>query len=366
MANIKAGEIAKREYSKVWYFPFDSMPAAPYVLTSNPFAFLSAWLDSEVFKIKKATPHRKRLEKAKYFCQLAEDFNAAAHDARMPAKATPLYYVHLNLVKCYLLIGGLDLEKAFEHHGLTLPFDYEDRLKIGRKPDEGISIFKEFAIKTGLNFDEIAGSDITLEEILLELPEIHEMGFAFNFFTGKRKLLPLQIEIRVNEGRNKLFYELIYEKKNEKFMGANKLEETAKYTAAIKRIEDQDQGNIRFRSHRAVRLDHRKEISWRNSYRKICKEITALGVTSLLTRDGYRFYLNLNQGKLNRYSSQLALMFYIGSVARYRPSLNESILKGEYQVLINEAIETCPSQFYYHLVSLMTNRVCAIPMAKIL
>lgn len=365
MAKHHPGEIARKDYSKVWYFAFNSLPAAPYALTSNPFAFLMSWLDSEINSIKKDTAPRRRMLKAKYFCQLAEDFNSSANTSRMPAKATPLYYAHLNLVKCFLLIKGLDLEKVFEHHGLTLPHNYEDKLKIGNKPSEGISIFREFALLTGIDVDPLGGTDISLNEILFEMPEIHEMGFAFQYFIGKRKLLPIQIEIRVNESRNKLFYEILYDKKNEVFMGGSKLEEASKFTSVIRRVTEEDTSQLRFRSRRTIALDHRNEISWKNAYRKICNEITDLGVVSLLTRDGYKFYLNLSPGKLNRYCSILALMFYIGSVARYRPSLNEKILKGKYQVLINEAIETCPNQFYYHLVSLMTNRVCAIPLSKI-
>lgn len=367
MAKIKAGEIARKDYGKVWYYPFNCSPAAPFVLTSNPFAFLSAWLDSEISKIGKDTPQKRRLSKAKYFCRLAEDFNHSANTSRMPTKATPLYYAHLNLVKCYLLINGLDLEKVLEHHGLSLPYNYEDKLKIGKKPDEGVSIFREFAIATGHNFDSLGGTDIDLKDILTELPEIHEMGFALNFFTGKRKLLPIEIEIRVNEKRNKLFYELIHEKKNEKIMATEKLENNARFTDYIKRIEieGEDPSKIRLRSNRMVRLDNKKEVSWQHSYKKLCDEITSLGMTSLVTRSGYKFYLNLNPNRLNRYCSVLAFMYYIGSVARYRPSLNESILNGEYQILINEAIETCPNQFYYHLVGLMTKSICAIPLSKI-
>jgi hypothetical protein len=68
---------------------------------------------------------------------------------------------------------------------------------------------------------------------------------------------------------------------------------------------------------------------------------------------------------LFKLSSVLAFAYYLGTVARYRPTLNEEILKGKYQTVINEAIIACPQQFFYLMVSHITEQVCAIPMAKI-
>ena len=147
-------------------------------------------------------------------------------------------------------------------------------------------------------------------------------------------------------------------------MGVDRLDKNL-LNGKIKQIEEPDTNKIRYRSIKQVSYNKKKDISWEHSYKSICDEINSLGLTSILTRDGYRFYVNLNPAKLNRHCSALAFMFYLGSVARYRPSLNESILSGEYQAIINEAIETCPNQFYFHLVSLVTKRVCAMPMAKI-
>lgn len=86
---------------------------------------------------------------------------------------------------------------------------------------------------------------------------------------------------------------------------------------------------------------------------------------ALLTRLGYRFYLDLEPYRLHRLSSLLAFTYYIGTVARYRPTLNEEILKGKYQPIINEAIISCPNQFFYLKVNHITKQICAIPMAKI-
>ncbi len=85
----------------------------------------------------------------------------------------------------------------------------------------------------------------------------------------------------------------------------------------------------------------------------------------MLTRQGYRFYMDLEPNRLHRLSSVLGFAYYLGTIARYRPSLNEEILKGKYQSIINEAITACPNQFFYLMVSHITKQVCAIPMSKI-
>lgn len=365
MANFKQGEPARKDYHSVKYFPFGNEPASTYVLTSNPFTYLSAWLDKEIGGIKKDTDRKRKLNKAKYFCDLAESFNGSALNSRMPIKGTLLYYAHLNLVKCYLLVNNLDLERAFEHHGISFPHNYSNSIKIGTKPEEGISIFREFVIKSGNNFDNVAGQDVSIDELLFELPEIHELGHSLKIFAEKRKLLPVTIEILTNKDtRTKLFYEISFEKKNENIMSTTKLD-AGSLKAKLKRVESEDASIIKYRSVSKFNYDTKDHDSWCRAYNKICSSITSLGVTSLLTHGGYRYYINLKPAKLNRLNAVLAFMFYVGSVARYRPSLNQSILKGDHQALFNEAIDTCPNQFYYHLVSHITKNVCAVPMAKI-
>jgi hypothetical protein len=61
----------------------------------------------------------------------------------------------------------------------------------------------------------------------------------------------------------------------------------------------------------------------------------------------------------------LVFSYYFGTVARCRPTLNKTVIKGKYQSIINEAIISVPTQFFYLMVSHITNQICAIQMAKI-
>lgn len=129
-------------------------------------------------------------------------------------------------------------------------------------------------------------------------------------------------------------------------------------------IED-DQKFHHYRSHFEVSYTKGSSKSWNICYPKIIKDINELNIAPMLTRQGYRYYLDLEPYRLHRLSSILGFAYYLGTVARYRPTLNEEILKGQYQSIINEAVISCPNQFFYLMVSHITNQVCAIPMANI-
>lgn len=361
------GEIALKQYKVAKYFPFGNLAASPYILTSDPLGYLEAYLNSKILSIQKDKKgQRKKFEKAIYFTQLSADFYNSSRLAKMPSKGTLLYYSFINLVKVFLLCKGMDLETKMEHHGVSLPSAEKTKLKLLSSSTDGISIFHEFAEKIGKKIDHSSGLDIDLNDILKNIPEVHEIGFALDLFNGtKRKFLPVQISIRTDKTRKKIYYTISYEKKFNDLMKVSKLEsEIFKLKLDKLNIED-DKSNIHFRSKKTWNYTNTSEKSWKICYPKIVEDISAMNICPMITRDGYRFYLDLEPYKLHRLSSLLAFAFYIGTVARYRPTLNEEILKGKYQSIINEAIIACPNQFFYLMVSHITNQVLAIPKSKI-
>lgn len=124
------GEQVRRDFKAVKYFPFGNEPGAPFILTSDPFSYLQAWLDNKINRIKRdRKKQRSLLIKAKYFAELAEGFHNSSKEAKMPSKGTLIYYTFINLVKTFLLARNYDLETTMEHHGLSLP---SNKKKIGR------------------------------------------------------------------------------------------------------------------------------------------------------------------------------------------------------------------------------------------
>lgn len=360
------GEQVRRDFKSVKYFPFNNDSGAPFILTSDPFSYLQAWLDTKIKKIKRdRRKKRNLLIKAKYFAELSEGFYNSSKQAKMPSKGTLIYYTFINLVKSFLLVRGYDLETKMEHYGLSLPSNQKTQLKLTSVGNQGISIFHEFAKTIGIEINN--GSNfIKLNEILRELPEVHEIGYALNLFPNtKRKHLPIDITIRTNKNRNRIYYTLAYEKKFDKIMKTEKLLKNILKEKLYPIECNVDSGKKYFRSKLIFNYTCNSDISHRRAYKKICADILPLRINQMITRRGYRNYLNLEPSRMHRLSATLAFGYYIGTVARYRPTLNNEILKGKYQALIQEAVSSCPNQFIYLLVSHITNQICAIPMAKI-
>lgn len=361
-------EQAIKDFKSVKYYPFDNSASSPFILTSDPLGYLEAWLDNSFTSIQRDTNSKKeQLKKAKYFTQLSKDFYVSSQNAKMPSKGTLLYYSFVNLVKVFLIIKGHRLEKKIEHHGLSLPSNYEEKLKISEVKNGAFSIFGEFAKAIGKEIKLTDGVDINLSSLINSLPEVHEIGYALNLFPNtQRKYLPIEIIIRTTSTANpSLYYTISYEKRFDSLMNTSKFNEFVSKNKLVKLEIEDDHNRIYYKSVFKTRYTKDSETSWKICYPKLIKDIEYFNLTPMITKQGYRFYLDLEPTRLHRLSSLLGFAFYIGTVARYRPTLNETILKGKYQSIINEAMITCPNQFFYIMVSHITKQVCAIPMAKI-
>jgi hypothetical protein len=252
------------------------------------------------------------------------------------------------------------LEDKVEHHGLTVPLGQTGKVQVRSPSSDSINVFHEFSAQLGT---PITGSDIVeVKELCAELLEIHEMAYTLGHLPGgKRKFLPVEIHFLVNESKQRLFTELRYEKKNEARVPHADKFYTGARKAYFKELGEND-GYLVFRSNRRRAVSTK---NWDRVYRLFCAEHRAFALKSLLTRDGYRHYCDLRPGKYPQLCNVLMLLFYVGSIARYRPSETRTVLRGELRPLIAEAIVTCPHQFLYQLVSLTTGSICAVPHAKL-
>ena len=117
--SLEKGIPALHKYQSVHYFHFDVEPGASLVLTSDPWSYLYAWLSQKI-KISRGK-NRKCLERALFYAELSEGFYKASDTTQLPTKGTHTYYGMLNLVKCFISVKGIELEKTWEHHGIMLP-----------------------------------------------------------------------------------------------------------------------------------------------------------------------------------------------------------------------------------------------------
>ncbi len=355
MAAIQPGEPAKNNYNPVKYsfVPIDA--GEQHILTSDPWSFLIAQLEVEL-PTKKGT-NRANIERAFHYARLAEEFYRAAETTPLPAKGTLVYYGMLNLVKCYLSSNKVELEKSYEHHGLHLPIGKKSTIE-AKKPNDPshINIFAKFSHHLGKPV--AADTEFGLKSALSHVPEIH--GIYSSTTDERRKLLPVNIDFLVNEKRNRMFTEVSYKKEQEYKVDCTKFlkNERAAYFQDGAPLD----GAVVYRS-KSKKIFDKGNIS--RKYRNILKEYEAFDVVSILTRQGYRYYIDLKPGAFPALCYSLAAMFYLGSAARYRPVEMESVLKGPLRPVLSELISVTPKQFLYQMVSHITRKECVIPFSAL-
>jgi hypothetical protein len=91
--------------------------------------------------------------------------------------------------------------------------------------------------------------------------------------------------------------------------------------------------------------------SQRSSLKKI--------VHPLLLLQSYRYYLYPETGVLRQPASIYAVMFYLGSIVRYKPQRFASLIGNKYHWLIEEFLQVAPKQFVALLINEITD--CELP-----
>jgi hypothetical protein len=90
-----------------------------------------------------------------------------------------------------------------------------------------------------------------------------------------------------------------------------------------------------------------------SAIQKLADSIRGIGVWSVLTTQGNRFYFGTfpPREQLPALGSTYAVMFYLGSVTRYKPHDFDKIVTRKHSWLIGEFLNTQPMQFLYGLAS---------------
>jgi hypothetical protein len=352
---IEKCELALYKYNKIRYSFVELNAGDQQVLTSDPWSFLSSNLQLRLNNTR--GNNKVKIERALYYAGLAEDFYKAAETSPLPAKGALLYYGMLDLVKCYLSLNNVPLESMHEHHGILLPIGKEQTIEVKTRMKGAVNIFYEF---TRLLGKPISSSyELRFEQVLSHIPEIHSIYTSLGHLS-KRKLLPVSIEFQVNDTKDKIFTEIIFEKEQEAKVEVSKFfkGERAKY---LKEGYPREKKIV----YRAVRRKSFTQDNIHRIYKNILGEYKKLDIVPILTKQGYRYYVDLRPGELPQLSYSLLAMFYLGSAARYRPLEIKSLLDGELRPLVSEFVCLTPKQFLYQMVSLTTNKECVIPFAAI-
>src|SRR5262245_15280498 len=95
------GVEATFNHARVVYSPFGAEPGAQFVLTADPWSYLTATINQRLAQRPRGS-NRARLARALYYANLAESFYRSARQSSLPTAGTLAYYGVLNLVKCFL------------------------------------------------------------------------------------------------------------------------------------------------------------------------------------------------------------------------------------------------------------------------
>lgn len=347
---------ALTDYRPVRYSHIKISPGEDYVLTADPWSYLHSHILNDLSG--RRGRNRENRERALFYLGLAQNFYRAADAAELPAKATLLYYGMLNLVKVWLSVRGTKLESSIEHHGLTLPLGREPVTEV-QSPSKGqISIFAEFA--KALGKPVAAKTQVRFPEAIAQVPELHSSRRSFAP-EAKQHFLRVDIEFLTDSGHNKLFTRLSYNKRTEGLIDSKKL-----YKGLRKGYFKEPQ----FEGDRVSLMSKkvRSPSNWKNigiTYKRILKEYDEFDLCSILTRNGYRHFVNLAPGQFHHLSYTIMAMHFLGTAARYRPTMVNDILNSDLRQSITEACAICPRQFLYQLASRITDSECVIPFAEI-
>ena len=164
----------------------------------------------------------------------------------------------------------------------------------------------------------------------------------------------------MNGSRDRLFVEVMYEKQNETKVDTSKFLKGSR--ATYFRTGYPREGWVVYRS---KTRRHATKTNMSDCYAKFIAESRKFNIVSLLTRNGYRYYCDLQPGPLHHLSYSLLAMFYVGAAARYRPLEIKAVLAGNLRPLVSELVTLAPKQFLYQVTSLLTEKVCLVPFSEI-
>jgi hypothetical protein len=346
---------AQYKYQNVKYAHVPMEPAETPILTADPWSFMHGHLLEKI--ASSSGNNRKCFKRARYFASLAEDFYRAIESVNMPAKGTLCYYGMMNLVKSLLSINKIKLEDIVEHHGISNTHGKKHILTISGNIRNCTNVFLEFAKIMGTPVSQ--KKEVTLRHICTFIPELSGISRNLGFFK-KPKYLPVNINFCVNNSATHLLTEVNYSKGNENTIETSKFL-TGKRKAYFSVPYEKD-GKVIYRSKKRKRVDND---NWSTVYKNILKEYSTLGFSSILTRNGYRYYCSIQKGHFHHLCNSYLLMFYLGHSARYRPSEIEEIMQGVLRPMATEAVAILPKQFMYQMVSLITGKLCVVPFSDI-
>lgn len=297
------------------------------------------------------------------YVEQAFDFYQAAENPQIASRPLLYYYAFLNLAKAFLVAKGISLP-ARVNHGIKEPAEnnrqrvrFEGQKVFVQRPSPDRSqVFPELV--RALRGTPVSPRSFRVLDLLAQVPAIHRT------YTDVRRRAPSFLPIKK--------FEIL---SDGKYLRVRMLvSSTAEARRVLLTIRKQRQfrktfARLRARTKGEIWFEGKRE---RGRGRGIDKGVSELanpvrncGIWAILTEDGYSYYMATfpRRRYLPQLASIYAIMFYFGSVTRYRPYNFDRIVGGRYAWLVKEFIATQPYQFLYLMASTLAGVDVVRPFA---
>jgi hypothetical protein len=337
-------------------FPLYCDGRKPSVVTADPWSFLRHIAITSLAKAQET--------RALAYLDQARDFFDSANNPRLGSKPLLYYYAFMNLAKYALVVEGHTLPQKLQH-GISDPrANSKKQVKLSGQrvqwdgcAQDGSKLFAEFLAM--LHGSALPNGSRTVRSLLRQIPTVHR---TFCLVTKERNaLLPIHSTFLL-QGRGELWARFSVRRSDaeaEKIL--ERISRRQGFRRALTRVSSERDEEIWLEtvSVKAVK----KGVD--NGIRALASKLAPLGLNSILTSTGYRLYLTdiAPAQRLPQLAVSYAVMFYLGSVTRYRPHEFDRIVSGSESWIVGEYFSTQPTQFIYALCSFLSGRAVHRPYA---
>jgi hypothetical protein len=277
-----------------------------------------------------------------------------AENPHLASRPLLYYYSFLNLAKVFLLDGAVAFPPQVTH-GIRDPrtnirekLRFEgQRVRIEPPANDHSRIFPEFASLIGRLPPR--RDEFRIVDLLAQVPAIHRA--YVQVVEQPPRLVPVERFEPLTDGKQVWTRCIIGRRDRDVGLAATAIGRRRAFRSVLRYVHAGDEAQVWFETV----PDAGRKRGVDRALEQQAARIRNLGVWAILTDRGYRYYLGnfVPRERLPQLASIYAIMFYLGSITRYKPYDFDRILESRYGWLVSEFLATQPQQFLYLLASTM-------------
>jgi hypothetical protein len=324
------------------------------VITGDVWAFLHHIGDANLVAADAGRAHS--------FIDQASDFYSAASNPRQASRPLLYYYAFLNLAKVFLTHKSVAFPPAVKH-GISDPkANKKERLhfktQVVRVPNHASDhgeLLPELIKHSGGGCN--LPTDFKVLELLGQIPAIHR---TYCEATGSvASFCPVK-SLELRRTSDEVWAVLTLRKHDRDVKSCLPgIKATQRFSSVFTQVTASsndvavfESGKKRFRGRG---LD--------GAIGRLASDVKKCGFLATLTDKGYVHYLAAFEDCLPQICVPYAVVFYLGSITRYKPYDYSKIVKG-FSWLLSEFLDTQPMQMLYLTASMLAETEVVVPHAK--